>query len=506
MIASASRGDWRLWALRIGVAVAVVLLALDLVRLIGTGLRAVDYAYDLDYGEGIVWQQMINILAGAGYAPLGVFPAIVYHYPPVYHLVVGAVAQAFGSDGLATGRMVSLLSTLVSIGLVGRLAFAMIPAQEPRRVRLLAAAIAGGCLALSPPILHWSSLMRVDMLAGAFSLAGLALTPGAATRPLRLALAALCFVLAIYTKQTSIAAPAAAFVALWLARPRAAWMLLGWCAALGLGILAVLSGMSHGGFLRHTLLYNLNRPDLSRAQIVAFAILVHISILTIAALGVVTVCRNLRSPTVAALRRKVATDPGAFAALLMLAFLLLKTAMLPTILKSGSNDNYLIEWLYAAAAFVGIGVVPLVEAVFTGSRRPSLLLVAMMTVGVPIQAYHILVGRNPSDMTLSYAPVVERIARSSRPVVSDDMVLLIRGGQPVRWEPAIAAELGHAGVYDEAGFARLVRAGKFGFFATVGDRGDRLYDERYNPVVADAIDAAYPRRERYHDLVLHLPR
>jgi hypothetical protein len=33
-----------------------------------------------------------------------------------------------------------------------------------------------------------------------------------------------------------------------------------------------------------------------------------------------------------------------------------------------------------------------------------------------------------------------------------------------------------------------------------------LYDERYNPAIADAIDAAYPRRERRGSLTLHLPR
>ena len=49
-----------------------------------------------DYGEGIVWQQMRNIVAGQGYTPLGVYPAIVYHYPPVYHLVVHLVGLSLG--------------------------------------------------------------------------------------------------------------------------------------------------------------------------------------------------------------------------------------------------------------------------------------------------------------------------------------------------------------------------------------------------------------------------
>jgi hypothetical protein len=507
MIRAASRRHWRVWALRLGVAITVALLAADLLRLIDLGWSFVTYPYDLDYGEGIVWQQMTNIVAGRGYAPISLFPAIVYHYPPVYHLVVSAVAGVFGSDGLATGRMVSLLSTFVSIGLVVRLAFAAMPVHRPFRVRLLAASIAGGCVAGSPTIVYWAGLMRVDMLASALSLAGLVLTLGSTTRPMRIALAALCFVLAIYTKQTSIAAPASAFVALWLARPRAAWMLFAWCGGLGLCTLAGLVLMSHGGFLRHTLLYNLNRVDLSRVQIVLFVILTQIIILMIAVLGIVATWRRLRPTALAALRKKLAIDPSDFAAVLLLAFFVIRTLMLPTVLKSGASDNYLIEWLYAVAVFVGIGAMPVINAALVGRRWPRALLIALVVIGVPIQAYSTLVVDSAGNLlTKPYANIVARIAQSSRPVVSDAMVLLIRGGQPVRWEPAIAAELGHAGLYDEVAFAKLVRAGHFGFFVTAGDRGEFLYDERYNPVVANAIDAAYPRRERYGDLVLHLPR
>lgn len=38
--------------------------------------------------------------------------------------------------------------------------------------------------------------------------------------------------------------------------------------------------------------------------------------------------------------------------------------MLPTILKSGSSDNYLIEWLSAVAIFAGIAMRPVVALAF----------------------------------------------------------------------------------------------------------------------------------------------
>lgn len=502
--------NWSLWLLRGGVAVAIGLLLANLVRLVSVGWFDIGYPFELDYGEGIVWQQMVNIVAGDGYAPLGVFPAIVYHYPPVYHLTVAAVTGLFGSDGLATGRAVSLVATLASMLLVGRLAFAAIPASRSRRVRLAAAFMAGAVLATSPTVTAWGGYMRVDMLAGALSLAGLALTLDASNRPGRLAAAALCFVLAIYTKQTSVAAPAAAFVALWLARPRAAWLLFALSAALGLVALAGLSIASHGGFLQHTLLYNINRLDPERALLLPLVMLPQIIGIAIATIGVGYTWRRLRPLALGELRRSLSRDPAAFAGLLMLAFLLIKTAMLPSVLKSGASDNYLIEWLYAVAVFVGIGVVPVLDAAFERGPSPRPFLVAMVAIGVPLQSYRAVTAPDDrallASLTADRVALVARIAREPKPVLSDDMVLLRRAGRPVLWEPAITAELGHAGLYDEATFVTLVRQHRFGFFVTVGDRGGDRYDERYNPATADAIDAAYPRREQHGSLVLHLPR
>lgn len=497
------------WALHGGLLITIGLLAASMVQLAGIAWFDLRYPYDLDYGEGIVWQQMINITAGEGYTPLGVFPAIVYHYPPVYHLVVSAMALFFGTDGLATGRAVSLLATLASILLVARFAFGMIPASERLRVRLLAAFLAAGCITTSATIQTWAGYMRVDMLAAALSLVGLALSHGAVRRPGRLLLAAACFVSAVYTKQTSIAAPVAAVAVLWMARPRSAWMLLAWCALMSVGALAILSVATEGEFLRHILLYNINRVHPARALLLPLAFLPQIVGLTIAALGIGAVWLRLRPFAFSECRTIVAADPSAFAAALMLVFLALKTPMLLTVIKSGGNDNYLIEWSFAAATFVGPGVVPLLKTAQEYAEWPRPLLIAMVLVGLPIQAGRSLTrdtDQGTSNVQLAaLTQLVDRIAQEPKPVIADDMVLLIRAGRPVLWEPAIAAELGHGGLYDEAAFARKVRRGDFGFFITLGTRGNKLYDERYNPIVAQAMDDAYPHRERYGHLVVHSP-
>ena len=49
-----------------GLAILLLLLACHLIELAGYAREALTYRYQLDYGEGIVWQQMRDIMAGKG--------------------------------------------------------------------------------------------------------------------------------------------------------------------------------------------------------------------------------------------------------------------------------------------------------------------------------------------------------------------------------------------------------------------------------------------------------
>jgi 4-amino-4-deoxy-L-arabinose transferase-like glycosyltransferase len=452
---------------------------------------------------------MRNIVAGQGYTPIGVFPAIVYHYPPVFHVTSAALAKMAEMDELVAGRLVSLLSTIAMIGLVAALTARAVARGETRAMRLATALLAALILASCYPIAKWSTTMRVDMLETALSLAGLLLAILAATRPRMILPAAIAFVLAIYTKQTAVAAPAAAFVGLLVVRPRAAWGLMLSCIMLGTGALAWLVWSTNGGFLRHTMLYNINRLDLSRWQDTALIFMLLAAFIALSFVGAWATGRRLLVGQRGQLGVRAAADPSQTAALILLVFLIIKTLMLPMMLKSGSSDNYLIEWLCAVAIFAGIALLPMLHIASGRSRLLSVPMGLLVIIGVPLQAWMVpsfaVTPQTAHSEEEAMALLVSRIRASSKPVISDDMVLLIRAGRPVLWEPAIAAELGHSGQYDERAFAAMVCQHRFGFFITRGDRGEASYDSRYNPIVADAIDAAYPRRERTHGLVLHLP-
>lgn len=478
---------------------------------------AIRFPFELDYGEGIVLQQMLHILDGEGYGPIDRFPAIVFHYPPLYHLASAAVAMLWGIDPLAAGRLVSVSATLLVGLLAGLIVFHAVRDDTPRPAAAICA-IAGALVTLSFwPIVAWSPLMRVDMAAQAFALAGVWLGLLALKRPKLIHLAALCFVAAVYSKQTAIVAPAATLLTLFAVKPRAAWTLLASCLALGLVALGALEWLSGGGFLRHVLLYNINRFEASRLLWIASALGAHALYFGLILISLRYRLKErlpaYRGVGLRELRERLLRSQSDASLLLLLVYFGLATLMLVTVAKSGSNLNYFIDWMCVAGILVGIACRTAAVTAVAPRAAPqgSLLLAVAVPAAIGIQA---IMLEPPPDYRVQLDPKRQRemhelvsiVREADRPVISDDMVLLLRAGQPVLWEPAIFAELASKGIWDERPFTARIRCGDFAFFATAGERGETLFDSRYNPAVSDAIDAAYPTKTVFAGLTLHLPR
>jgi hypothetical protein len=498
---------------------ALAVLALDAGRLLAAGEAAIRFRWELDYGEGIVWEQMRLMLAGRGYGPIDGLPAIVFHYPPLFHMASAALAGATGLDPLAAGRLVSLSSTLLTGLFAGLIAAKAVRPEASLGASALCGAVGGLAVFSLWPVVHWAPLMRVDMLATALSFAGVYAAMLALRRPALILLASACFVAAVYTKQTSIVAPAAVFLTFLLVRPRLAWACAAGCIALGLAALGALAWTTDGGFIRHIFLYNVNRFEAWRLLLFKDVVLGHIFYFAVLAIGLAARCKA-RLPhyrgcaSVAAVRERLASAPADALLLLILVYALLAGLMTLSVAKSGSNVNYFIEWMAVLAILLGILVRDAASAAVGGASagrskrlfdQPALLplligLQALTLASPPARAE----TRAPSRVAELKA-LSAMVREADRPIVSDDMVLLRRSGVPVQWEPAIFAELASTGAWDERGFVERIRAGHFAFFVTAGTRGQRLFDSRYNPAVADAIAAAYPVRRKLAGFTVHLP-
>ena len=512
---SAGGRSQRFFVVAFGVGSAAIFLFCLAAYLRTAGLLA-HLPYEIDYGEGIVWQQMRMIIAGHGYGAIDQFPAIVFHYPPLYHVSAALVSKLAGIDQLLAGRTLSVASTLIGGAIVAAIAGRVVRFESGRMAAWICGAWAG-LIALSlPNVLMWAAFMRVDMLFVALSLGGFYFGIRALTEPKAVHFAAVLFVGAIFTKQTAIAAPAAVFGTLLYLRPQTA--LRGIVTTLVVSVIALIPVMvfSDGGFFRHIIMYNVNRINIENGRrtfsvvkaswpycaVVAWAIFARLS--RVAA---------TRPPAPGAdLRASLNANPGDASFLMLRVYFVIATVMLLLVFKSGASTNYYLEWQFLLGIYAGIAVF---ETVFAGNEllkplyRLAIVCAALAYVGwrsvtsyTLFDGYYDMIARQRGSMLR-----LESLVRDAdKPVISDNMVALLRGGKDVQWEPAIFAELAHKGIWDERPFVAMIKARKFAFFVTSSCPGDKvLYDTRYNPEVSAAMMAAYPVQRALGEYHLHFP-
>jgi hypothetical protein len=235
----------------------ILVLIVRAAEYLGFATHVVGFPFALDYGEGIVWQQVLLTPGSRMYGDITQFPYIVFHYTPLYYFVVRSIT-ALGIDPLAAGRGVTLASTIATAGVAGLIASSATRESASAAARMAGAAVAGLMMFTYPPVQTWATLMRVDMLAICFSIAGVYLAIVADKKTIILCVAILMFVLAIYTKQTELSAPIAAILVMLIvdARSTLTASLLG--VLVGGAALVALQVSTRGGFWHHIFVYNLH--------------------------------------------------------------------------------------------------------------------------------------------------------------------------------------------------------------------------------------------------------
>lgn len=503
-------GRSAVWAGRGAWGLCLGWLCLNLLQCLDYSLAAIRFPYGIDYGEGIIWQQASLMFGPHAYGDILQPPFIVFHYPPLYHLLVRAASE-LGVDILAAGRGLSVVSSIVAGTLVGWLS-----AQgngSTRGSRVLAGAIAGLSVFTFEPIVLWSSLMRVDLSALALSLAGVACIVASFRRPMLVYPGVVLFVLAAFTKQTAVAAPMAALLVALVRAPRHGAFAILAGALLGCATLAYLQAATGNGFLRHVVAYNLNRFDLGVA---ALAILRWLSQYAVyAGLAAIILLRRYRAlrpewRNAAELVRLIRRDDRAAWFMVMAAYLLLSTATLVTAGKSGAASNYFLEWMAVICIWLGVWVAESHHASsWVNGRILAAILVplAVFAQGMtqPFLVSRLKAGLIGPDQQRGGAAMLEWARRIPGPILSDDMVLLMRAGKQVMLEPAIFAELAATGRWPEGLLLDLLRSRSFGAVVTQGGPGDTLFDARYLPATRAAITSNYGRVVSLGDYRVRLP-
>jgi hypothetical protein len=472
-------------------------------------VAAIRYPYELDYGEGIVWQQAVLIPGPRMYAAGQGLPFIVFHYPPLFHLLARAVA-GFMPDLLSAGRLVSAISAVSIAPLVAALVLVAARASERGRpVMRLGIAVAAGLLALGlHAVRTWGPVMRVDMLAITLGLAGVAVATWADGGLRGTVCALLLCVASVYCKQTQLPAGIAVFLITLLRCPRVAISAAAIALTAGLAVLGLLQWLTAGGFLQNIIGGNMNRFALHYA---AGVFLPELTSFPFMALMLVAAWSMLGGLVASApggprrrvegqhlLRRRLADRATAARAMLLLHFAL-ASLMLVTAFKSGGSFNYLLDWLCVGCVLIGV---LLSDLVGTGQRFS--VVTWLLILGVLILPVRQMPDRFPQAEIDRQAALVQRIAQADKPVASEDMTLLMRAGKPVIFEPAIVTELASLGRWDEGPLVSMIGSGGFAFMITTDNFPGAT--SRRSPAVDAAMRRAYPRVEQVGPtLWLHLP-
>jgi hypothetical protein len=492
-------------------------LVWHVVALLSFSFWAIRYPYGLDFGEGIVWQQMRLVVSGQAFGPIDGFPVMVINYTPLYYLVTSAFASATGMGELSAGRTVSLLGLFITASIGGAIVFRLLASEQSRRVAAIGGSVAALVILSNFTVLFWTPLMRVDMLALAFSFGGLYFALRAFERPGFVYAASIAFVCAVYTKQTMVAAPAAAFLVMLFLRPRTAAAGIGTCIALGLAVLGGMNWATDGGFSRHVFGYNAATVNLKQLLLVPMQVANHAVLFGLAFIAMHGRCAGLVKDVRSAAgwraaRNLMLADRGRTTSLVLLAYFAIATPMLLTIAKSGANQNYMIEWFCVIALFVGMSLSDAARlldrdyAAASTVKAPTLAIVATAVLA----AQMIALPKNRFDRLEPLAPRAEMdrlaamVEAADKPIISDEMVMLLTMGKQVILEPCMPT-LARVGLYDNRPYIAKIRNGDFAFFITFRERGEETFDSRYDPEVADAMDAAYPIKRYLAGYTLHLP-
>jgi hypothetical protein len=465
------------------------------------------YPFELDYGEGIVlWQAAHVFDLRDAYHPVERYPYIVFHYPPVYH-VLSRMATKVTGDLLVGGRTVSWLSAVGIAVVAGLLVSTAARAHGWSRT---VAAVAAPLLVLQLATFGWIPYMRVDAAAIFYSVVGMLVFIRARSRSVRLAAGGL-FVLALFCKQTMVAAPIAAVSTLLLTGFIGEGLVLGGVmAAAGLGVLGTLTWYTDGEFVRHLFVHNQNPYYVRHFLRLLVTNLDDIGILIGLALAVPVMA--IRASAVAApgdwLRTLRGLDVQQRAKFCLLCYGLAAFVVTLTAGKIGANINYFLEWNVTCCVLAGIAIGELLRYM-PAHRMHTAGIVALLMVGIygvsqlPRTAAYVrfALGR---DATLNARAVaskraLDEIAAASGPVLSEDMVLLMKANKEVPWEPAIMTQLAAMRTFDETPAIEKLQSRWFSLIVVKTlNVPIASYDGRhvfYTERIRDAIEDAYEPRE-----------
>lgn len=486
--------------------------------------RRLTYPFFQGSSEGLILSEVAIIRAGGSiYSPFRGDLFISAPYPPLYYYLTAWLAGLFNSpdSSFLPGRIISLVAAGLSGLLIAWQVFSFRPSGQPgplTRPHLilkgLLAGLAGLIFVTLPAVMVWSARVRADMLMTALQLAGLTLVAEGIRRGrFGLVLAAvLPFTLALYTKQTALAGPLAAFIFLAFYYGRAWRKTLTWLALLGVaagGPFLILNLTTGGELFRRLFKYH-NLPWLS-SNFESYAqlfwqenlglLILGAGLLLLAGVGVVArlkSARDLDKPD----RLEILLEAGRQIPLAVW-YLAGSLGLLGSLGVAGADHNH---FLPAEAATCLAGGVCAAWLLYLGRWR--WLLLAGLAVfwlqlafwSVPAQRYEIELRTRDADYQRQLARIVSYAAGKPGPILTSEAGFFVLAHKTPQAGPYYndlftLAALDRQGLYSEAGLLESIRRKQFSLVLAEGDLfNGQARPDVWTPELVEALKANYFRK------------
>ncbi len=468
-------------------------LALYLAFTLWLGFLGLAYPYQLDYGEGIVLWFARELARGQSIYPLPGAPWFASsNYPPVSMLLSAALMPLFG-DGYAAGRLLNLASALIVAALIYRIV--KIETNQARAGALAALFFIG-----SPYIYHWVPLFRADLIGLAFAFGGVYCTwkysrpsPTASRQNGYVGGAIFLCLLALYTKQTLFAAPAAAFLAIFARSRRTAITFAIVLGALGGAMYLALDAATDGGFTFG--LITSNATVFSMAQLLALLRNFGTTFPILLLLALWAWANRVRARQIGVLE---------WYALISFAALVLAG-------RVGAWENYFFEALATACVFAGIAIVrwqsPVASPPSTAVRPSSFVLPLLLLVQLALMWHD---PRIAADLVAQGLPANRQLAallaRTPGIVISEDMGALVTSGKPVVYYTFQYSSLARSGKWDQHWELDGLREHTFPLVILErGTREDVDHYRRFTREFVSALDRYYAHTQTIGTYEIYTP-
>lgn len=446
-------------------------------------IEAITFPYPLDYGEAPLIDQAVQLNKGNSIyrASIDQPPYTISNYPPVYVLIMALFESLFG-PAYWYGRMISTLSALSSAVFIVLIVYS--------RSRNLFVSIIPGLLFINIPyVASWSTLARIDHLALFFALAGLYFIfknehLDQTSVDGDIIAGSICFILAIYTRQSyALAAPMAGFIYLIHKDRRRGFLLAGIVGGVSLLLFIIINALSSGGFYFNIVTANINPFGFDR-MIHSFrnyfdSIPV---IFILAAISLVLSINQTEGWTLL-----VGYVFGGFLSAL-------------TIGKIGSNVNYFLEFTSGLCLLIGFGMLVL----YRKCERPlivGLLIIFSILIGwqgIGLIRYIQNESRDMLDSRVDAVDDLEMLAllvrqNNDRPILADEYLgMILLSGQDLYLQPFEVTQLANASIFDQAELIEEIEDETFSLILLQeGSWWSYVVQERWTPEMLDAIHQNY---------------